>query len=261
MSDDKLRHWSVLGKTDPKHTKGFTRSGGFKGTAIKPIWVEMRLTEHFGPCGIGWGMDEPKFQLAEAGDEILVYCTLRCWYLDNGKPAIVYGMGGDKVTTKRRDGSLAADDEAFKKAMTDALGNAFKHVGVAADVHMGLFDDSKYVSGMAEEFGEEKPGRPPTSASNTGGAAATPAATSAAPSRTRSATGKPPAEHPKRQEALDAYHRLKDAIAEAKTPAFIKSLVSGNKDDLALIKEVSADAYAGLMGMATSRQTELLADA
>ena len=155
MSDN-LRHWAELGRTDPKHTKSFTRAGGFKGTATKPIWIEYRLTEHFGPCGIGWGCDEPAFTIVPAGEEMLVYCTLRCWYIDEpgGKPATLYGVGGDKVLVKRQSG-VVTDDEAYKKAFTDALGNAFKHIGSGADVHMGLFDDSKYVSEMRREFAEE----------------------------------------------------------------------------------------------------------
>src|SRR5690606_23505473 len=44
------------------------------------------------------------------------------------------------------------DDEAFKKAFTDATLNGFKALGVAADIHMGLFDDDKYVSAMEREF-------------------------------------------------------------------------------------------------------------
>ena len=148
---DNLRLWNALGKTDPAHTKQFKRSGGFSGTALKPIWVEKRLTELFGPCGIGWGTDEPSFRIVEAGDEMLVYCTVRGWYLDNGTRAEVYGVGGDKVVSKTKYG-LSTDDEAFKKACTDAIGNAFKHVGVGADIHMGQFDDSKYVQAVAKEF-------------------------------------------------------------------------------------------------------------
>ena len=155
-----LRHWTELGRTDPKHTKPFTRAGGFKGTATKPIWIEYRLTEHFGPCGVGWGCDEPAFTLVPAADEILVFCTVAAWYIDDGKRATLYGVGGDKVLVKQQSG-LRSDDEAYKKAFTDALGNAFKHVGSGADVHMGLFDDSKYVSEMKREFAEDAPAPAP----------------------------------------------------------------------------------------------------
>lgn len=149
--------WETLGKTDPKHTKPFNRAGGFKGTALKPMWAIKMLTETFGPVGKGWGYDKPVFQVVEAGGEILVYSTVGAWVASNigpdGEPARFYGVGGDKVLTKRQSGTFA-DDEAFKKSFTDALMNAFKHLGVGADIHMGQFDDSKYVAAVAREFAE-----------------------------------------------------------------------------------------------------------
>ncbi len=148
-----LRHWSALGRTDPAHTKQFQRAGGFKGTAVKPIWTELRMTEHFGPCGIGWGMEKPEYTLVPACEELLVFCTVRLWYRDgsDGEVGTVYGVGGDKVVARFKSG-LATSDEAFKAAFTDAIGNAMKHVGIAADVHMGLFDDSKYVRDTGAQF-------------------------------------------------------------------------------------------------------------
>jgi hypothetical protein len=138
VGENKLRHWSRLATTDPRHTKPFQRAGGFRGTAIRPIWNQYRLTEHFGPCGVGWGTDKPDFTTIEAGGELLVFCTLKCWYIDeDGERAELYGVGGDKALVKRQTGPVA-DDEAFKKAFTDALGNAFLRVGVSADVHMGM---------------------------------------------------------------------------------------------------------------------------
>ena len=71
------------------------------------------------------------------------------------------GVGGDKVVGKNKYG-LNSDDEAFKKAFTDAVTNALKLIGVGADVHMGLYDDNKYVNSMRDEFAEapaEKPKR------------------------------------------------------------------------------------------------------
>lgn len=167
-SADNMRLWDTLGKTDPSHTKQFQRGGGFRGTAVKPMWVNKQLTETFGPCGVGWGTKKPEFQTVIGQDgEVLVYCTVEAWYIDpNLKPddllsdeRSVFGVGGDKCAQwvgqgdKRR---LVHDDEAFKKAYTDALGNAFKFVGVAADIHMGLFDDSKYVAEVREAFEAEE---------------------------------------------------------------------------------------------------------
>lgn len=148
---DKMRIWKALEKTNPEHTKPFTRAGGFKGTATKPIWQIMRLTEQFGPAGIGWGMEQPSFETVIAGDEILVFCTVALWYKDGEASGTVYGVGGDKVLGKNRNGPFT-NDEAFKSSYTDALSNAMKQIGVGADIHMGLFDDNKYVQQTAREF-------------------------------------------------------------------------------------------------------------
>lgn len=151
--------WDALGKTDPNQTKGFKRSGGFSGTAVKPIWIQRRLTEQFGPAGLGWGVNEPKFEVVHASEgEVLVYCTVSAWHGD--KANVLWGVGGDKVVGKNKYG-LVPDDEAFKKAFTDAVGNAFKSLGVAADIHMGLFDDDKYVSAARQEFAEQDAPEPP----------------------------------------------------------------------------------------------------
>jgi hypothetical protein len=148
-----MRIWDALSKTDPKHTKQFKRAGGFSGTAMKPIWMVKRLTEQFGPAGIGWGMHKPEFQTVPAGEEILCFCTVGLWYREDDKspPLVVYGVGGDKVLGKNKYGPFT-NDEAFKASYTDALSNAMKQIGVGADIHMGLFDDEKYVRDTAREF-------------------------------------------------------------------------------------------------------------
>ena len=157
---DRMSIWNSLCKTDPKHTKPFKRAGGFSGTAIRPMWAIQRMTEEFGPAGEGWGVGEPRFQVEHVagGDEVLVFCTVSVWH---GDPAnTVYGVGGDKCFTTRKSGDGFADDEAFKKSFTDAITNALKLIGVGADVHMGQFDDSKYVNQMEKKFAEPKPPYP-----------------------------------------------------------------------------------------------------
>jgi hypothetical protein len=159
-----MRIWDSLSRTDPAHTKGFKRAGGFSGTAVKPMWVIKRLTEEFGPCGEGWGINEPSFQTVPGNNgEVLVYCTVSGWC--GATANVVWGVGGDKVVTYikaneqyNRLERWENDDEAFKKAFTDAIMNAFKFLGVAADVHMGLFDDSKYVQEVKADFAERLKG-------------------------------------------------------------------------------------------------------
>lgn len=161
---DNLDIWNKLGRTNPEHTKKFTRGGGFKGTAIKPIYTDQKMTEVFGACGDGWGYSQPTFQLVPGSDgQTAVYCWLSIWYRKpNGERSEpVHGVGGDFAVKKFSSG-LTTDDEAFKKAFTDALGNAMKHLGMSADVHMGLFDDNKYLAQVTREFAEPA-GPPPMS--------------------------------------------------------------------------------------------------
>ena len=161
--------WDKLGKTDPAHTKGFKRSGGFSGTAIKPMWAYKRMTEEFGPCGEGWGVSEPSFQVVPGHNgEILVYCTVSIWHGDAGRT--VFGVGGDKIVSYikaneqyNRPERWENDDEAFKKAFTDAVTNALKLIGVGADVHMGMFDDNKYVNSLRNEFADAAKPKPQAS--------------------------------------------------------------------------------------------------
>lgn len=152
---DNMRIWGAVEKTDPAHTKGFKRAGGFSGTALKPMWVWQRLTEQFGPFGEGWGCTEPQFTTMPVGSEVLVYCTVSGWH--GNRDNVLWGVGGDKVVAETKNGPKA-DDEAFKKAFTDALMNAFKFIGVGADIHMGRFDDNKYVATVEKEFADAKAG-------------------------------------------------------------------------------------------------------
>ncbi|WP_448191876.1 hypothetical protein [Azospirillum sp. sgz301742] len=147
---DHMTIWDQLKTTDPKHTKAFTRSGGFRGTAIKPIYTDEKMTRLFGPCGVGWGMNKPEFLIQ--GD--LVFCTIGLWYVaPNGdRSQMVYGVGGDVLVKGK---TPAPHDEAFKSAYTDALSNAMKHIGMSADVHMGQFEDSKYVQEVGADADAE----------------------------------------------------------------------------------------------------------
>lgn len=134
--------WDNLKRVPPEHLKGFKRAGGFQGTAIKPMWTFHRMTEEFGPCGIGWGINEPSFTVQIAGTDTLVFCTVSVWH--QAKENLLWGVGGDKVAGTNKYGPVT-DDEAFKKAFTDAVTNALKMIGAGADIHMGLWDGNKYV--------------------------------------------------------------------------------------------------------------------
>jgi hypothetical protein len=140
---DPLRLWNKLKRTDPRATKPFTRSGGFRGTQIDPAWRLQAMTEVFGPVGQGWGYEQLEWTVQER----MVFACVRVWYRDpdTGERCFTGPQwGGTEMVRRRRDGSEEPNDEAFKMSVTDALGKCLLELGLAADIYLGLFDDSKY---------------------------------------------------------------------------------------------------------------------
>jgi hypothetical protein len=144
---DNLALWDKVRRVPPEHLKAFN-NGKFSGTAIKPIWAIKAMTETFGPMGTNWGVIGRDFEYQTLGENIIVFCNVVVWY--GNKECVVEGFGGDWVF---RNGK--GDDDALKKAYTDALGNALKHIGVAADIHMNLWDGSKYKDEKPEPANEQ----------------------------------------------------------------------------------------------------------
>lgn len=153
MSDN-LRHWNALFRTNPEFTRNFQAPGGFRGTATNPTFTYLQLTEHFGPCGQGWGFNQPDFKIVPGGstEQTLVYCIVECWYMDDdSEKCSVWGVGGDRPV-KQDNRGISVDDDSFKKALTDAIGNAFSRLGSGADIRLGLWNDVKYLAETKEAF-------------------------------------------------------------------------------------------------------------
>jgi len=135
--------WNDLKRTDPRATKPFTRTGGFRGTQIDPTWRLERMTEVFGPIGKGWGYEQVEWTIVER----MVFVCVKVWYRDPETGEVLWTgpqWGGTEIVRRRRDGTEAPDDECFKMSVTDALGKCMLQLGLAADIYMGQFDDSKY---------------------------------------------------------------------------------------------------------------------
>lgn len=132
--------WDSVYETDPKHTKEFTKGGGFKGTAIKPLYLIHRATELWGPIGDKWGAKEVD-RVLEQG---FIFMKIEVWYPVENRIGRVEHWGGD-VLFKEQKGALKPNDEAFKMAFTDAIGKCLVQLGFSADVHMGEFNGNKYV--------------------------------------------------------------------------------------------------------------------
>ena len=128
----------------PDEAKKSISAGRLKGmTDINPMWRIKKLTEEFGPCGIGWWTKVTDRWTETIGDETCAFVDLEL-YVKVGdewsKP--ITGSGGSKLATKERSG-VYVSDECYKMAETDALSVACKKLGIGADVYFSA-DRTKY---------------------------------------------------------------------------------------------------------------------
>lgn len=122
--------------------------GRLKGkTDINTMWRMKRLTEVFGPCGIGWKytVDRQWLEAADANTvAAFVNVTLAVKDPDSGEwSAGIPGTGGNVFKRLENSGKLYMDDDCFKKALSDAIGTASKALGLGADVYYET-DTGKY---------------------------------------------------------------------------------------------------------------------
>ena len=144
-------------KTVPQSALKIIDFGKLKGKYdISPQWRWEILTEVYGICGVGWYFDivDTKEVLVEATGETMLYVKVNLYIKDGNewsKP--IPGYGGDFLIQKDKNG-YHGNDEAFKMAVTDALGTAAKMIGVGADVYRGLQDTK--INAAAEKEKKEK---------------------------------------------------------------------------------------------------------
>lgn len=130
----------------PEDAQKIIRGGRLNGmTNINPMWRIKKLTEQFGACGFGWYYDIKKMWLENsmASDEIVANVEIDL-YVKIGdewsKP--IRGVGGSMFLAQEKNG-LHTDDEAYKKALTDAISVACKALGMGADIYWDS-DSTKY---------------------------------------------------------------------------------------------------------------------
>lgn len=147
--------WDAVCVTDPDMTKKVTQRGGF--TAIDAYYTVQRLTERFGPLGTGWGW-AADFRFEEGA----VVCLAHFWYELDGKRSEPTPI----LTMNKLAQGNGIDEDAGKKALTDAITKWASYLGFSADVFLGKFDDNRYVQGLLkqkQEGGESPPPNAPIS--------------------------------------------------------------------------------------------------
>lgn len=139
------------------------QAGRLKGkTDINPMWRLKKLTELYGPCGIGWWYTIDKQWLEPgANGEISAFCNITLYYREgNTVSQGIPGTGGSSYVAKEKSG-LFTSDECYKMALTDALSVACKALGIGADVYYSQ-DKTKYTnSSKPAQNDAQKPTQPP----------------------------------------------------------------------------------------------------
>lgn len=137
------------GKNVPAEAKKTIKGGRINGfTDINPMWRIRKLTEIFGPCGIGWyyTIDREWLEGSESTGEVAAFVRISLYVKADGewsKPIV--GVGGSMFAANESRG-IRVSDECYKMAQTDALSVACKNLGIGAEVYWAA-GETKYSSG------------------------------------------------------------------------------------------------------------------
>ena len=100
------------------------------------------MTREFGPVGVGWFTETERWT-EENGNERAIYIHIKLYIKHDGewsKP--IEGYGGAMILSQEKSG-IFFDDDAAKKAYTDAISQACRSLGIGADVYWAN-DATKY---------------------------------------------------------------------------------------------------------------------
>lgn len=140
--------------------------GPLKGKSnIALQWRFQRLTELFGVCGEGWKVEQvSRWTESNGQGEVAVFCEVNLYVkIDGHWSEPIFGQGGNVLMRRSTEwvngqqvSTVHIDDEAYKKAYTDAVSVACKALGFAADVYYRQ-DETKYGTFRAETPAAEAP--------------------------------------------------------------------------------------------------------
>lgn len=144
--------WDRVKKTDPSRVKPITGKQ-YKGNSPQPYYLVERMTEEFGMCGIGWGIEILSERMERLTDtDILHVAVIQLWYVHGGKRGTIQQVGQTKAAYQTSKGSIMIDEDAPKKSVTDAMTKCMSYLGFSGDIFSGHWDDNKYVQAITEEF-------------------------------------------------------------------------------------------------------------
>lgn len=143
-----------MARSVPDEAQKRIQAGRLKGmTDINPMWRIKRLTEMFGPCGIGWWyvITDKRIVDDDATKQRAAFVDIDLYYkMGDEISQPVPGTGGASFVAKEKSG-LYLSDECYKMALTDAISVAAKVLGVGADIYYAA-DRDKYTDKAESEL-------------------------------------------------------------------------------------------------------------
>jgi hypothetical protein len=135
---DNMHIWNRVKDSDPKHLKKVS-FGARSFTSIDPHSQIETMTREYGPVGLGWGWHAVT-KVIHIGDGRMLYTAeVEVWTVDR---ANVFGpFPGSRLLVSDKG---KPNEDAPKMAVTDGLTKALSHLGLNADVFLGLRDADKY---------------------------------------------------------------------------------------------------------------------
>ena len=126
---DNMRIYNAGRAVPPGAVKKITAGAYGKAglSDINPQWRIEKMTELFGPCGIGWTWQPEDIRIEDG--LCLAHVTVR--YREELGGAFsepVHGYGGTVM------GRMNDDSDVLKSTFTDAVSNALRYIGIGADV-------------------------------------------------------------------------------------------------------------------------------
>jgi hypothetical protein len=148
-----LKLWKSVEKTPPDMTK-LVSFGKRKYTTIDPQWQLRVATALWGPYGHRWGMRNMDYKLEEINEKdadgrykaSIVILKATFFYPVDGKEASFDVLNDDK---------FRAGDDTLKKLITNTRSKALSWLGFSADVFLGKFDDTGYVTQLKAKFDKQ----------------------------------------------------------------------------------------------------------
>ena len=118
IAADHMRFFNAGCEVPPEAIKEI-KAGRLKGMSdVNPMWRMKRMTEIFGPVGIGWKYSIDRQWCETYGDEVKCFCNVSLFIRDpkSGEWSdAIPGNGGSAIVLRDSKGPYV-NDEGYKKA-------------------------------------------------------------------------------------------------------------------------------------------------